>query len=55
MSFDFPNHFLNIRESIGTPTPNVGVPLGMCVSLEEKQTFSTIPCDYFLVAGNIYN
>jgi hypothetical protein len=24
-------------------------------SLEEKLTFSTGPCDYFLVAGDIYN
>jgi len=30
MSFNLPNHSLNIRESMGTPTPKMGVLLGVC-------------------------
>jgi hypothetical protein len=30
MSFDLPNHFLKIRDSIGTLTPKMGVHLGVC-------------------------
>jgi len=30
MNFDPSNYSLNIQESIGTPTPEMGVPLGVC-------------------------
>jgi len=33
LGFDACNHFLNIRESIGTPIPKVGVPLGVWRSI----------------------
>jgi hypothetical protein len=33
LGFDPYNPFLNIRESTGTPTPKVGVPLGVWKSI----------------------
>jgi hypothetical protein len=42
MNFDLLNHSLKIRDSIRTPTPKMGVPLGVCGFLH----FQECECDF---------